>query len=362
MSDRKRLLSKWIHRKRSVPVDPIPPQSTPPSTANPPAIVPEKFTSTAESVIDNLSLALGLAEQVILQAYKEAKDASEKRDILDAQVSNLTGDLCATVLRIEATNCPDLIGRLKLDLERYAALITKASDFVDKYDTQGKIVRWAARNQLGEEMDTLNQELNSFGARFRTNRLVDLAINQSANTETLNKIYDMAVKERLEKWLQSPPDMSQKQHDTEKLRKDGTGHWFLEGDRFIEWQDHAGFLWIEGPSGAGKSVLSSTVIKQLFADARLFDDGEKSRPPAVAFFYFDFRDKERQSVESALRRIVLQLSAQYRALDEQYKLSNGQKLPSYEDLRRFSNSYSASSGVPMSSSTPSMSATSYPRL
>ncbi|KAJ7832151.1 ankyrin repeat-containing domain protein [Mycena olivaceomarginata] len=343
MSDRKRLLSKWIHRKRSVPVDPIPPQSTPPSTANPPAIVPEKFTSTAESVIDNLSLALGLAEQVvniaqvapfiapaaallsqILQAYKEAKDASEKRDILDAQaqVSNLTGDLCATVLRIEATNCPDLIGRLKLDLERYAALITKASDFVDKYDTQGKIVRWAARNQLGEEMDTLNQELNSFGARFRTNRLVDLAINQSANTEILNKIYDMAVKERLEKWLQSPPDMSQKQHDTEKLRKDGTGHWFLEGDRFIEWQDHAGFLWIEGPSGAGKSVLSST----------------KSRPPAVAFFYFDFRDKERQSVESALRRIVLQLSAQsphsYRALDEQYKLSNGQKLPSYEDLQK----------------------------
>ncbi|KAJ7811927.1 hypothetical protein B0H13DRAFT_1926431 [Mycena leptocephala] len=132
--------------------------------------------------------------------------------------------------------------------------------------------------------------------------------------------------------------MSQKQHDTEKLRKDGTGHWFLEGDRFIEWQDHAGFLWIEGPSGAGKSVLSSTVIKQLFADARLFDDGEKSRPPAVAFFYFDFRDKERQSVESALRRIVLQLSAQsphsYRALDEQYKLSNGQKLPSYEDLQK----------------------------
>ncbi|KAJ7467223.1 hypothetical protein B0H11DRAFT_51465, partial [Mycena galericulata] len=71
---------------------------------------------------------------------------------------------------------------------------------------------------------------------------------------------------------------------------------------------------------------------------RLFDDGEKSRPPAVTFFYFDFRDKERQSVESALRRIVLQLSAQsphsYRALDEQYKLSNGQKLPSYEDLQK----------------------------
>jgi hypothetical protein len=58
--------------------------------------------------------------------------------------------------------------------------------------------------------------------------------------------------------------------------------------------------------------------------------------PAIAFFYFDFRSKETQSVELALRRIVLQLSAQSpstsTALHSQYKLSNGQRLPSYEDL------------------------------
>lgn len=65
--------------------------------------------------------------------------------------------------------------------------------------------------------------------------------------------------------------MTQKQHDTEKLRKEGTGRWFLESDKFIEWQDNPGLLWIEGPckpvswrttvepnlkaAGAGKSVL-----------------------------------------------------------------------------------------------------------
>jgi hypothetical protein len=36
--------------------------------------------------------------------------------------------------------------------------------------------------------------------------------------------------------------MTQKQRNTEKLRKDGTGRWFLEGDKFIKWQDNAGSL------------------------------------------------------------------------------------------------------------------------
>ena len=54
------------------------------------------------------------------------------------------------------------------------------------------------------------------------------------------------VQERLEKWLESPPTMKQKQHDTEQLRMEGTGQWFVESDEFIEWEDNAGVLWIEG--------------------------------------------------------------------------------------------------------------------
>ncbi|KAJ7458853.1 ankyrin repeat-containing domain protein [Mycena latifolia] len=147
----------------------------------------------------------------------------------------------------------------------------------------------------------------------------------------------MALEEKLEKWLESPPNMKRKQLETHKLRQEGTGLWLLEGDTFINWQDNPGSLWIQGPSGAGKSVLGSAVISKLVSDKQLFKDLRNSNPPpAVAFFYFDFKDNEGQAVESALRRIILQLSAQsphpYSALDKQYQICDGQTLPTYQDL------------------------------
>lgn len=41
--------------------------------------------------------------------------------------------------------------------------------------------------------------------------------------------------------------MMQMQHDTEKLRTEGTGQWFFQDQRFIEWENNAGILWVEGP-------------------------------------------------------------------------------------------------------------------
>ncbi|KAF7345235.1 HET-domain-containing protein [Mycena sanguinolenta] len=138
-----------------------------------------------------------------------------------------------------------------------------------------------------------------------------------------------ATVEKLEKWLQAPTDMTQKQKEMETLHIEGTGKWFLDGDAFAEWEEEAGVLWIQGPPGSGKSVLSSTVIKHLLEQEKPFT--------AVTFFYFDFQKKETQNIETALCQLILQLSAQsphlYRTLDHHYRLSNGQKLPSYKDLR-----------------------------
>ncbi|KAJ7187378.1 ankyrin repeat-containing domain protein, partial [Mycena filopes] len=140
---------------------------------------------------------------------------------------------------------------------------------------------------------------------------------------------------KLEKWLQSPPAMLQKQYEIQKLRQDGTGLWFLNGAMFTAWQDNPGVLWIEGASGSGKSVLSSSIVKKLNDDGTRFHDlGHSS---AIAFFYFDVNRKDSHMVDTALRRIVLQLSAQspnsYRALEKRYSPSKGQITPNFQDLQ-----------------------------
>ncbi|KAJ7445595.1 ankyrin repeat-containing domain protein [Mycena latifolia] len=370
MSERRRdRFSNWLHnhlhpRSRDSSRAPTPSPASPaplsistpsaPSANDQPATAANSI-STADGAVDNLTVVLGLVQQVsnivqkapfiapvaglmteILTAYKEVKATDDKRDALLANIVDLSRDLCSTILRMDATNHIDLIGRLKADIEIYAGLLAKASQFIQNYDDQGVLKHIAARNELGTTFSALSQALDSFGARFRSNRLVDLAINQNANARTLNEVHDIVVEEKLEKWLKSPPDMKQKQFDTQKLRKEGTGLWLLEGNSFMHWQDTPGSLWIRGPSGAGKSVLSSAIISKLMADKQLYRDLETSPAPAIAFFYFDFKEKGRQTVESALCRICLQLSAQsphlYRTLDKQYRASNGQTLPTYQDL------------------------------
>ncbi|KAJ6579735.1 ankyrin repeat-containing domain protein [Mycena vulgaris] len=340
LNDWKELTSNWIHHKGS-PGD---------RTAS------KKAKSTTEFVVDNLSVAVDVAGKVaeilqvapviapvgallsqILDIYQDMKNTHEKRDALAATITALSGDICATVLRMEGTKCSDLMARLKADLEKYAALISRASELVDKYDKQGKILRFASRKPLAGEIDEIKEELAKLGARFRSNRLVDLAINLSSNADTLNQVYGVVNKEKLEKWLLSPPEMTRKHNNTEKRRKDGTGRWFLEGKEFIEWQDNPGVLWIEGHSGAGKSVLCSAVISKLDDDKSLVEELESPRPaPALAYFYFDFNNAETQDVEIALRRIILQLSDQcphpYKSLDKHY--AGRQTLPSYKDLQQ----------------------------
>ncbi|KAJ6476820.1 hypothetical protein C8R45DRAFT_365498 [Mycena sanguinolenta] len=259
MKDPKHALD-WFRRKKASAKEPLATSAS--STDD----TPTKSGNKSDWVIDGFTFALDLAEQAldiaevapfigpaaalmhkIIDSYKEWKDADEKRDLLAKRVIDITGDICATVLRMQEMNQSDQIGRLKRDLETYAVLINTASQFIKDYDDQGTLTHFAGRNQMRDKLDKLQNDLDLFGARFGNNRLMDLCVQESTNTQTLEKVYDAVTKKKLEEWLQCPPDMRQKQHDTEKLRTEGTGQWFLEDKRFIEWEDNPGVLWVEGP-------------------------------------------------------------------------------------------------------------------
>ncbi|KAJ6527970.1 hypothetical protein DFH09DRAFT_161679 [Mycena vulgaris] len=322
---------------------------SPPLSISP---VAKKSTDTKDLTIGTIDFALGLVKEFadiggtapfvgpvatvlskIIEAYQKTKDVKEKRDTLLGLITDIARDLSNAISQMKENKLVALLERLKPDVETYIKILEDASKLVAEYDGHGGIYRWAASNQLGDKLSALQSDLDSFGKRFRTNRLLDQSIQQGISQRTLDDVKLMNVQTKLENWL-SPPNMAQKQDETEKLWKDGTGQWLLNNDQFVKWQNYAGSLWIRGESGTGKSVLSSAVISTLTEDRRLL--GTRGRSSAVAFFYFDFNIKPSPPVETALRRLVLQLSAQspdpYTALDKWWNSSSGQTLPNYKAL------------------------------
>ncbi|KAJ7279580.1 hypothetical protein C8J57DRAFT_1502229 [Mycena rebaudengoi] len=303
------------------------------------------------AVIDNLALAASIVESIsnaidkfplvgpvaallsqILKKCREIKNMHEQRDLLVARLTKIAGDLQGTIMRMEANNHTNPTGRLKADIEEYVRLLQQASALMSNFDGQGRFRTTALQTEWAGKFPALDRELDLFSARFSENRLADIQIEQGVIHKKVDDARITALKNKLENWLQ-PANMSEKQHETQKIHHEGTGTWFLDGLQLTEWIEKPGSLWIEGNSGTGKSVISSTVIRKLLHD----------RPPsvhgtaAVGYFYFDFRDDKKQLVDTMLRSVVFQLSGQslnpYAALDAQYgKLSQGQTLPTTQDL------------------------------
>ncbi|KAI1383412.1 ankyrin repeat-containing domain protein [Hypoxylon trugodes] len=81
---------------------------------------------------------------------------------------------------------------------------------------------------------------------------------------------------------------------------DGTGVWFLKSPKYLEWKTtNNSFLWLNGIPGCGKTILSSTIIEDLTK--------VKGMPTNVVYFYFDFSDSNKQSLEDMLRCLAIQL-------------------------------------------------------
>jgi hypothetical protein len=102
-------------------------------------------------------------------------------------------------------------------------------------------------------------------------------------------------------WL-SPPDPSSNYNKAHKQRQAETGLWLLDSAKFKEWKAApASRLWLHGIPGCGKTILSSTIIEYLLQHC---DNGPSM---ATAYFYFDFRDTQKQDPELMLCSLLCQL-------------------------------------------------------
>lgn len=105
--------------------------------------------------------------------------------------------------------------------------------------------------------------------------------------------------DNIRKWL-SPPDPSTNLNKALGQRHQGSGQWFLKGEEYSSWNtEPRSFLWLHGIPGCGKTILSATVIEDLGKG--------KAGPQTSLYFYFDFNETQKQSLENAVRSLIYQL-------------------------------------------------------
>lgn len=135
-------------------------------------------------------------------------------------------------------------------------------------------------------------------------------------------------REKIERWL-SPPDPSTNYNKALHQRQENSGLWFLKIDAFAKWnKSQNSFLWLHGIPGCGKTVLSSTIIEEL----------ERTVPrQSLLYFFFDFSDTHKQTLESMVRSLINQLYYKHEQTAQQLdslfsSYGDGRQQPTMESL------------------------------
>ncbi|KAF8489007.1 hypothetical protein F5888DRAFT_1213754 [Russula emetica] len=129
----------------------------------------------------------------------------------------------------------------------------------------------------------------------------DISIRVQGVDDKLDQANRNQLRDNLLQWL-SPRDPSTNHNIASKAHHNGTAEWFFRGGLFSRWKSTGSFLWIHGKPGSGKSVLCSSIIQDIMA---LRDAGRAS----MAYFYFDFRDVDKQKLHDLLPSLLIQLSS-----------------------------------------------------
>ncbi|KAH0034984.1 purine and uridine phosphorylase, partial [Aureobasidium melanogenum] len=146
-------------------------------------------------------------------------------------------------------------------------------------------------------------------------------IETSNNTAAcVNDLKADARYHRIYSWL-APPDHTTNQHEALSQRHKGTGQWFVRSAIFTAFKEgRVPFLWLSGIPGCGKTILSSSIIEDLQHNSSISS-------AAILYFYFNFNDNRKQTLDTALRSLLWQLTnhgaSSFKEVEKLYESCNG---------------------------------------
>jgi hypothetical protein len=132
-----------------------------------------------------------------------------------------------------------------------------------------------------------------------SSHIADIATNVRDTGDDVQELRLNNHEKEIRDWL-SAPNPSMNHTNALGKRYKGTGVWFTSGHAFTDWKKRSGsFLWLHGIPGCGKTILSSTIIEHLCEVA--------TPDQTLLYFYFDFNDTNKQTLESMSRSLIGQL-------------------------------------------------------
>ncbi|KAF8496224.1 hypothetical protein F5888DRAFT_1946627, partial [Russula emetica] len=124
-------------------------------------------------------------------------------------------------------------------------------------------------------------------------------MEQTAND--VDQVKQNQLRDSIYKWL-SPPDPSTNHNIACDTHHKKAATWFFEGNIYQEWKSKGSLLWIHGKPGSGKSILCSTIIQ----DIKTLCEASQA---SMGYFYFDFRNANKQGLHDLLPSLLTQISA-----------------------------------------------------
>ncbi|SLM33828.1 P-loop containing nucleoside triphosphate hydrolase [Lasallia pustulata] len=218
---------------------------------------------------------------------------------------------------------------------------TKTLDDISRYRSILNLAITADQTTLTLEIQKLSISTNDtvLGTQKDVGLIKDIASDMHADLRSTKSItlgmqlgMERMEREKIQQWLSAGAlDPSTNHNRASRSRQENTGLWFLESETFTYWKASSALVWLHGKAGCGKTVLSSTIIKAVLQEP------QSKSEVAVAYFYFDFNNVEKQKSDNMIRSLITQLSRKSKKklnkLEALFSFcNNGERQPDVEGL------------------------------
>ena len=154
-----------------------------------------------------------------------------------------------------------------------------------------------------QKLDHIDRKLDKVAEASATTSATVLGFGQDIEvvSDILAANQSDQERQRVHDWLQ-PPDPFVSHTIARSKYERLTNRWLLDSSQFSDWiQKPRALLSVVGIPGSGKTILASSVIAEL-EEKRLTEDS------ILLYFYFDFNDRQKQSVSACVASLVLQMA------------------------------------------------------